>query len=96
MKLVFIVLFTTSLFAAPIKGKLYAETKCLKEDTGQLFIAAKSKLIYQIELPPRGSFQADLPAGEYRVSYIMKNGCSANQTITHKNKAQSMGLKVRK
>jgi hypothetical protein len=92
-----IVLFITSLsLAAPIKGNLLAEKGCKSSTPGQLFISENSKLIYQIELPHSGSFKVDLPPGKFKLSYIMKNGCSVNQTVTLKDKAISLGLKVRK
>ena len=56
-----------------LSGVLKADAACT--DASQLFLSKEKNLLFQIEVPPNGSFMFKLLPGEYHLEAINKQGC---------------------
>ncbi len=96
MKYLLLLVLAFNIQAAQIVGKLSPTKECESSKTGQLFVSENGQLIYQIEIPTKGSFNIELPKGKFKFSYLTKNGCSFDKTIPHSTKEQTINFKVSK
>src|SRR5438093_524836 len=78
---------------AVIQGSIKARPECSEPQT-QVWLAEDKTLIYQIEVPPGGTFKLHVVPGSYRISANNSRECFALEKIDARKGMNSIELRL--